>query len=490
MKKCLHFFISDWRNELARDIPPPPPLLRYTKYQMKSWLAVKSLQYRHLARPAVWALIFGLFLLQAWFMLDPDFGWHLQSGRYFLEHGIPASDIFTYTATDFPWVNHEWLSDVGLALIYSLGGFDLLAVVYAAMWTAAVGLAGRKIHPVFLLAASCAILPFTGVRALTWSVVALVLLMVLLQQVNRRWRYLIPLLFLVWANVHGSFLVGIAYGGWQVLRERSWRLAIIGLVSLGLTFVTPYGHRLYGEIFQTMLDSSLGDRIAEWSSLALPLGAVGYILIWIGLVAARNGRDWYRYVRFDTLLLVMSVASLRMLPLFVVVSLPYLAADIKQLSRRLDTAGALRRQRQRVQSIALWSVAIIVPLLMIIEMIPRRDNFEPMSYPNQAISHLREHPCQGNLFNSYDFGGYLIWKLPSHQVYIDGRMPSWQHEGAKYMDNYLDVLDMPDYRDDQFEKYNINCVLVLNNFTMIDDLTSQGWQVRVDDGRSSLLTRY
>lgn len=456
---------------------------------MRRWLAAKSDQYKHLARPIVLVLIFGLFYLQAWLVLDPDFGWHLQSGRYFIEQGIPSTDIFTYTASDFPWVNHEWLSDVVLAGLHELGGLSLLQAVFAAIWTVAIGIAGRKAHPVLLLAATCAILPFTGVRALTWSVLALVSLKLLLDQTNKNWRYLIPLLFLVWANFHGSFLVGIAYGGWHVLRERSWRLAGVGIASLTLTLITPYGIRLYGEVFQTMLDSSLSQRIVEWSSLALPIGAVGYSLIWLSLLAVRGGRQWRSYIRFDALLFMMSLGSLRMFPLFVVVSLPYMAADISDLSRRIRQAQAPTHRQKRVQAVAVWSIAVTMPLLMLIELIPRQDGFEPIAYPNQAIDYLTEQPCPGNLFNSYDFGGYLIWKLPSHKVYIDGRMPSWQHEGTKYMDNYLEVLDNPVFRAKEFERHDINCVLVPNQAVMVSELTQQDWQVKVNDGQSSLLIR-
>lgn len=75
--------------------------------------------------------------------IDPDFGWHLQAGRYILAHGIPTHDIFTYTAADFRWIDHEWLSDVVMALLFGAGGYWLLAAVWAVIWLAAIGLASN-----------------------------------------------------------------------------------------------------------------------------------------------------------------------------------------------------------------------------------------------------------------------------------------------------------------------------------------------------------
>src|SRR4051812_10798096 len=76
---------------------------------------------------ALFAVIFAAFAVR----LDPDFGWHLQSGRYILAHGIPAHDIFTYTASNFAWINHEWLSDLLIVGLVALGGYTAVAAAFA-----------------------------------------------------------------------------------------------------------------------------------------------------------------------------------------------------------------------------------------------------------------------------------------------------------------------------------------------------------------------
>ena len=428
--------------------------------------------------------IFCLFFLWSLYNLDPDFGWHLRSGQYFIEHGIPQTDIYTYTAQDFHWVNHEWLSDIIVATIFSIGSYLLLAFVYASMWTTIVAIMGRGVHAAILISATIAILPFSGIRALTWSALGIALLTLLLRQKNKRWRLLIPLLFLLWANIHGSFLIGIAYGAWTVCKERSWRLLLIGMVSIGVTFINPYGLEVYTEIFRTMLDGNLHAVIAEWARFSFPISAILYLFVWIALTVYTNKHQWRRYIRFDSLLFIMSISSVRMTPLFVLASLPEMNRMIKEVKKGLPHKD--RALQKRMGVIAATCLIVASFLLPIAELFLKRS--EGIVYPIAAVEVLTKTPCKGNIFNSYNFGGYLIWKLPSHKVYIDGRMPSWEYQDGMYMKDYLRIRSDAAYRDQQFTRFNIDCVLVENaEAIMIKELSEKGWIKRVNDGYSTLL---
>ena len=438
------------------------------------------------SRPLLYIGIFVLFFLWSYYNLDPDFGWHLRSGQYFIEHGIPSHDIYTYTAADFHWVNHEWLSDSILALLASFNGYWFVSAIYAGMWTLAISIAGKKVHSALVVVAAIGILPFAGVRAITWSVLGLTLLMLLLRQRNRRWRLAIPLLFLAWANLHGSFLIGIAYGGWYVLREKNWKLALIGVASLGLTFVTPYGVELYREVFMTMLDTNLHQRVSEWARFAFPLGSVAYMLIWIGVIA-QNGLRWKAYLRFDVLLFVMAVSGVRMVPLFILVSLMPLWKDIKKLDERIRASGATKTLQRKVGMISSWGIVGVAVLLTILSAVIQYTKPSLGGYPSRSVAYLTDHPCSGQLFNNYNYGGYLIWKLPSHKVYIDGRMPSWRQDDRVWMEEYLQVINDEVYRREQFERYHITCVLVDRSWGMVEELKDEGWQVAVEEDSAILL---
>lgn len=426
--------------------------------------------------------IFAVFFLYGYHRLDPDFGWHLMSGLYFLEHGIPATDIFTYTASNFPWVNHEWLSDMLLALLFAWGGYGLLAAVYAGMWTLSVAILGKGVHPIIVITATIALLPFSGVRALTWTIIGLSLLILILRQKDTRWRFLIPPLFLLWANVHGSFLVGVLYGAFVVLKERSLKLLLIGLVSLVATLCNPYGFELYTEIFRTMFDGELGRQVAEWQSFALPIYAIPYILLYVGFVIYQERGAWRKYIRFETVLLLGSVLSLRMLPLFIVTSMNHLQQAIDEIARSIPRTLDPHRK-------ALIGTVVYMPIIATIGLfagdhIVRQTE---LGYPVQAVSYLNDNPCAGNVFNSYNYGGYLIWQLPSHKVYIDGRMPSWERGDTKYMNDYEQVITNKEFREKEFARHNISCVLMESHSPLVGQLKKEGWHARVEGNGSVLL---
>jgi hypothetical protein len=156
--------------------------------------------------------LFAVFMAALMHRLDLDFGWHLQSGRYILQHGVSAHDIFTYTAPNFPWINHEWLSDVLIALMYAAGGFWLVAAMFAATWTGAIMLAvRRRVWPVVMLAI-VALLPGAVVRPSVFTALGLV---VLLWMTERRLYWPVVALFAVWANLHGGFVLGSWRWHWR-----------------------------------------------------------------------------------------------------------------------------------------------------------------------------------------------------------------------------------------------------------------------------------
>jgi len=447
-------------------------------------------QYSWLRWPTLvtYGAVFALFFVIAFISLDPDFGWHLTAGDYFLHHGFPATDIFTYTASNFPWVSHEWLNDIFVYLVHTAGSFPLLAVVFALLWTLAVWLVGRRQSTILIIIATLALLPFAGVRALTWSVLFLAVLIQLVKYRKGKYTFLLPLFFLLWANLHGSFVVGFIYLAYQAFVTRSLKLTIITVISVSATFINPYGYHVYGEILSTLMDSSLSSRIGEWQSFSLTAISIPYVMLWIGVTAygmGRSWRSWKEYVRIDILFFAASISHLRQLPLFVIISLPFTARGIAEIAaiipKQLD-----RPRRRFIASMAITfaAIAIICGCFSYYGTTLHRED----KYPVQAVAYLQQQPCSGNLYNSYNYGGYLIWKLPSEKVYIDGRMPSWSYQGQKYMDNYLQFSTDTQYRNEQIKKYTISCAIVINNDKkLIKGLLGSGWRVVAKDNQSVLL---
>jgi hypothetical protein len=427
--------------------------------------------------------IFAIFLLVGLLKLDNDFGWHLMSGQYILQHGVPATDIFTYTARDFPWINHEWLSDALMALVYQAGGSVLLAVVWAAIWTAAIWLVGRRAHWAVVLLATFAIAPYAGARPLVWTMLGLAATMWVLRASHRRYRWLLPFIFLLWANMHGGFIIGFLYLGYQALRDRSWSIVGVALIAGVVTLGNPYGYGLYTEIFRTLLDGSLRGKIDEWAAFQIPYVEWAYVLVWLLGFLLFSARRLTHYIRFDMLMLIAALASLRNWPLFCFVAIShtsnYLTQYLRQVPPRIDTG---RRRIAGSIGTGIAIAAIVCFAVACWQLVQQRQAF-----PRSEVAYLQQHPCKGNLFNYYDYGGYLLWQLPGRLVYIDGRMPSWQKDGHNYLNDYLRITRDASFRRSQFAQYNITCVLYPTVESLVTQLHREGWQTVSRDATNSLL---
>ena len=435
--------------------------------------------------PILYGIIFVLFFVKSFFTLDPDFGWHLASGQYIVHHGVPSHDIYSYTMPDFPWIHHEWLADIGNYLIYHyLGGYASLSVVYGIMWTAAVWILTRRTqHRLSILLFVTLLLPFAGIRAITWTAFLSAVLIALNQSKHRMAIYFAPLVMLFWANVHGSFVVGIAYLFWQLVAKRKLSVALVFIVSLLATFITPYGSGMYIEVLRTMTDSSLHTNISEWEPLQLSIGAGIFTGIWAAtLIVGKKGAWWRKFIRFESLLLVMALLSARHTVLFILFALPTIQSGLNNFPDPKKTVAFKRL------TIGLVALLLCVCGLFIFKTFIGYTLDREATYPSDIAASLRAEPCSGNVFAHYNYGGYLIWKVPGEKLFIDGRMPSWSQGGQNIMANYIKITKDASYRAQEFSHYNIRCVIWdqrRDNFTKI--LQREGWSITKTENNNGVV---
>lgn len=410
--------------------------------------------------------------------LDPDFGWHLEAGRYILAHGVPAHDMFTYTAASFPWIDHEWLSNVITALLMGAGGLGLTAAVFAGVWTAALALAARVVRWPVLALGFVAVSGDAVVRPHAFTALFLAGLLVMLDgkhlvEGRRRW-WLVPY-FALWANLHAGFVLGFVAVAMAAVRRRELRL--VGVAAALATFINPYGPRLYEEIWRTLSDPALHTAVAEWRPLAIGVASGLYL---VAFLAAGAARGWRREsMAFPLLVLAAAVIEQRHFMLFVVASLGVVSEAYGGFERLVR-----RHFRWLVPVVgAAAAIAIVVPVYV--------TSRHPQSYvAPQSMANLRARPCTGNLFNDYDFGGYVIWQLPGTKVYIDGRMPSWNWHGVSYMQRWAAAVVGGPAADREFAAYNVQCALLEPRRTkLIGQLKDEGWRVTATDPIAVLLRK-
>ncbi len=449
--------------------------------------------------------LFSVLFIISFFRLDPDFGWHLRSGNYILANSIPRYDIFTYTAKNFVWINHEWLNDVIVSEIYNFAGNVALALFFGLLWSSVIVFASRKKDWFLSLLATLAMFPYVGTRPVVWSLLFFVLLERMLEGKHKYRLFFLPILFLIWANLHGGFVLGLVVLGIYTLFSKTKISPFIFFTSFVATLVNPYGLNLYAEIGRTLFDIRLHFRIQEWAPFFISASGIFYIALFCALflfIHKENDRV-RRLVSLPGALFILSFASTRYFPFFIVSSLRYLerwfTTFIQLIHQPLTGTRLFIRRLLKVLAVAI----ILYGFIHILYTLPQ----DPEAiYPKSAVAYLKRHPCRGNIFNSYDYGGYLIWKLPEKPVYIDGRMPSWKNMQTNYFARYERVFKDQTFRKREFTTYNIMCAILhseqKNNWVanvfhwniydearLVQILEKEGWERVIEQGDSVLLIK-
>jgi len=415
---------------------------------------------------------------------DPDLWGHVHYGEAVLSgEGIPREEIFSYTAAGSAFYNHEWLSDVVFAFLYGVGGSAALiafklaccVVMLAAMIDASRSLAERlmpgvAVHPLVragvLVVALAAIAPGATFRPQLFTMVLLAVELALLLRGDRRLRSgaavlpveigVLPVLFVVWANVHGGFLVGLGlaclYGAATIgegvvaaVRRQTpavsvRALAVLAAVLLVAAFAplaNPYGVELYTYLARTL---DMHGEISEWRPVApfstqyLPFKALCLAVIALITTYARTSRDAWRIPVLWWLVPYIVVAAVagfrhqRHTVLFAITAAPLLIV-LGEVARRsvLELWPALARPRREL-SYALVSGAVLISLAQLQGVASQyaRDGlnirFGRLDYPIDAVEFLRTHGIRGNVAMPFEWGAYAISKLaPESRVFIDGR---------------------------------------------------------------------
>ncbi len=368
---------------------------------------------------------------------DPDLWGHVRFGLDMLgTRQLPAIDPYSFTQ-DVPWINHEWLSELQMGAAYALAGstgLALLKAVWLAItawlaWTAWRGIdltARILMGGVVALAIAPAALTL---RPQVWSMLAIAVLCRLLGA--GQWRPLawLPVLFMLWANLHGGFVVGLGIlGAWAVggvieapRTARRWALVVAGATLA--TLVTPYGVTLWRFLFETV---ELGrPHIEEWQPVWTRPALLGVWLlatlaaVW-SMQRLKAGRVGVALV--TAMLAFAAFRVIRLVPLYVetlaVLLVPAIAARWPagpRRARRFD-----RAEQATAVVILLVGVSVltmVVPARM--QCLPVEDTWSP---PSRVVRQMLASAPPGRLASFFNWGEYALWHLsPGIRVSMDGR---------------------------------------------------------------------
>src|SRR5437870_7774023 len=430
-------------------------------------------------------LFTAIFSLAAVPPLDPDLWWHLANGRLMLATGsIPHVDLYSFSAAGHPWVMHEWLADLAMYLLYRVGGLPWLVAAYAGVVTAAAICLYLLLRRTALPQPAAVVLTLVGALAgsTAWGArpqllnvlfCGLLLLGLLEYRAGRLHAWMLPPFIWLWANLHSAFLVGVIISGLFVAGEAfdTWRsregrmprrrlTALTGAIAASgvLAVVNPYGIQTVIFSLGTLTSPLIQNNIQEWASpdFHSMAGLLVEGLVFLLLAGLATGRVRARTSEWllAFALLYLALASQRHVPLFVLAAAPLMgrcgqallslaASMLPPVDRRPVAQAALRWRPARPTgpSVTLGVINLLLLMVVATGMIAYRavPNLRPEA---QAASIKAALPVQagdaparagrpGRVFNYYDYGGYLPWRLYSGggRVYIDRRVGGFGPQG-------------------------------------------------------------
>jgi hypothetical protein len=512
--------------------------------------------------PSVGDLIFGALLsllafttLSVRLLGDAGIGWHIRTGQLILAtHAIPRTDPFSSVSAGQPWYAWEWLYDVVVGWLDSAAGlngvvlFTALIIAGLFAWTFRLLLRGTNVLVavvLMLLAASAAMIHFQA-RPHVVSWLFTVVWFWILESAEARsadshsysssdnsdsWPnlplWLLPLLMVLWVNVHGGFLIGFALlaiywigAVWQwfsvkgdrfedVLRKiragrRIRALALTGIVSAAATLANPYGFKLHVHIYRYLSNRFLMDHIDEFQSpnfhyvaqkcfaglLLLTLvafaakrreagasqGLVVLFAVYSGLYASRN-------IPVSSLLLILVIG-------------PWLSDGMEGLAEKLRGRGSVVRWRppasttflQRMKTIELslrghlWPLAAIVLTCWIAAHGGKLGaralmdaHFDAKRFPVRAVDYLEKQEVHGPLVSPDYWGGYLIYRLyPRVRVVVDDRHDFY---GEEFLKSYLKMMHVEPGWEEFLQQHQAPCMVVPKDSALANILAeTPGWQ--------------
>jgi hypothetical protein len=386
---------------------------------------------------------------------DPDIWWHLETGNWILQHhAVPYVGIFSRTAATHPWIAYSWLYEVLMSCAYSwfgLVGFAMygilltLAVAFVLFWML------HRISRDFWLAWILALL---GNFAFLFSLmprpvfVTMILFMVTLTFLlesqrtgSMRLLWWLPLIFVLWANIHIQFIYGLAvvglFTGINLLQRLASRVGIepgfiqpptlplsrlIGIMfaCFAATFFGPYTYHLFHVVEEYATQPVPYSMIEELQ--AFTFNSTAQFVVLLLTAAAFFAVGWQRKLDLFKLasLIVASVFTFRAArdTWFVSICAVMFLADLRA---REDSPKPVLKLPELAGVTAVLAIGML--LIARDTGFNTRDLDRAISreYPVDAANFVRRNSFSGPLYNNLDWGGFLIWYLPQFPVAIDGR---------------------------------------------------------------------
>jgi len=463
----------------------------------------------------LWILGFAVMSLQP--VNDPDTPWHLATGLYILaHHHVPTHDPFSWTMLGHPWVTQEWLFEVILAWLSRHAGFvgiwGLLVAVHAATVLTLYRVAcsasndNRVASAILACVGTLAGLVFWTLRPQMFSYLLFAVFLWLLGRVRAghfRVLWLVPPLFLFWANVHASVSIGTvmlvlevlisfipSFGRVKALKlppGARIRLLFAAIVGTLIGLLNPNGLKQYTYALLSG-NSTLTDNIMEWHSPNFHVdyfkyGVISFLVVTFLLLIVRTKQVPMREMLYFGGSFAVTLVYQRFMPYLAITAVPLLAPLLADAGRQLMRPSRLLH--------LVDACAMVAMLVYFGTQIPSvrgsvEAHMDSGAYPVAAVTFLQKNHLTNHLLNAYNWGGYLIYRgVPT---FVDGRTDIFL-ENSTFSD-YLALQNLNWTAPDLLDSYKIQTALLPDGYAITVFLNRDPhWHVVYRDNTAEVLVR-
>lgn len=449
--------------------------------------------------------------------VEGDTYWHIAAGQRILHtHQWPTTNDYSFTAPHSEWLAYEWLGEVLMAAASRLGGPRALMALLTALVSTIVLLVYYSAslasgNPKSAFAATALTLPLLGscfsVRPQLLGYIFLLITLICLERYRQGRQmnlWILPLVFVVWVNTHGTFTLGLAaiaiYGlagvrdfhlglleGKAWPSRARWHLALGFFLCVAALLVNPYGpHLLRYEMGITTQRLNM-TYFQEWQ----PLAFNEFFGIWVLILLLALAVGWLvlrRIQRAEVVALVLLAAFLacrhqRFVVFFAMVVAPVIAGLLADVFPAYEPDKNVPMLNAALIALFAAGAAAFFPSSA------RLQRLIDHNQPRRAVDYLRSHPVPGPMFNDDFWGGYLIWASRGQQkVFIDGRSDAYEPSGV--LADYIKIIQPAPEALALLEKYGVRSCLVERSGSLGALLDAQpGWGRVYEDDLCILFVR-
>ncbi len=460
---------------------------------------------------------------------DGDTGWHIRTGEWIWRHkAVPTVDLFSFTKPRDPWFAWEWGWDLlfaGIHHCWGLGGVAFVSLVILCTVSALLFRLIRRYSELDLLALPFTMLAMAG-SIIHWlarpHLVSWLFILIFAHVIssaekgNPKALLWLPVLMLLWVNLHGAFFVGIlmlltsvagevlgvllsADPFWRTAWMRSRSYVSCAFACSAVTFMNPYTWKLHGHIIHYIRDSRLLDNISEFQSISfhliqsLPFECM--LVLGVGAAFWCASRQQFSAALSILLWAHWSLQCARNIPIFLLISAPFTACMTRELLGKVSAmqrfghassaAANISRDFQYIDRLPrLYLVSLVGLIVVASGFVWGKPGFEaqfnPKSFPVGALPFIKSAKFS-RLFTTDQWADYLIYHLyPAQRTYMDGRSDLF---GDDFVERYGHIMNARYDWETHLRAYGVDAVVLRPDMPVVSALKeSKNWKLLFDNG--------